>query len=88
MATFITLNNLFDVSGSNYWKLTRDSVAEGYPRRISQDWRGLPDNIDAAFTWESTRATYFIKVLFYLNNPTYFIHALNQFNFLQHKIGS
>lgn len=47
--------------GSNYWKLTRDSVAEGYPRRISQDWRGLPDNIDAAFTWESTRATYFIK---------------------------
>merc|ERR1719295_1797669 len=47
--------------GSNYWKLTRDSVADGYPRRISQDWRGLPDNIDAAFTWESTRATYFIK---------------------------
>ena len=47
--------------GDNYWKLTRDSVAPGYPRKINQDWRGLPSNIDAAFTWESTKATFFIK---------------------------
>ena len=47
--------------GDNYWKLTKDSVAAGYPRKIYQDWKGLPSNIDAAFTWESTRATYFIK---------------------------
>ena len=46
--------------GQNYWKLTDTSVADGYPRLISQDWAGLPDNLDAAFTWDSG-ATYFFK---------------------------
>ena len=26
--------------GSKYWKLTSDSVAEGYPRDIASDWPG------------------------------------------------
>ena len=52
--------------GELYWRLTKDSVAPGYPRKISSDWRGLPGNIDAAFTWESSKATYFIKVGSYL----------------------
>ena len=52
--------------GDLYWRLTKDSVAPGYPRKISSDWRGLPGNIDAAFTWESSKATYFIKVRSYL----------------------
>jgi len=61
-AAFMTADrSTFVFQGDNYWKLTRDSVAPGYPRKIFQDWRGLPSNIDAAFTWESTRATYFIK---------------------------
>ena len=33
--------------GSQYWRLTDSGVAGGYPRRISQDWPGLPDNIQA-----------------------------------------
>jgi len=44
-----------------YWKLTKDSVAEGYPRRIADDWPGLPSELDAAFTWENTGATYFFR---------------------------
>jgi hypothetical protein len=42
--------------GHQYWKLTdtgdphRSGVASGYPRSIADDWDGLPDNIDAAFT--------------------------------------
>ena len=44
-----------------YWKLTKDSVADGYPRKITDDWPGLPSNLDAAFTWENTGATYFFK---------------------------
>lgn len=47
--------------GSNYWRLTDDSVAEGYPRKIQDDWSGLPADIDAAFTWKNFGATYFFK---------------------------
>ena len=77
-AIFLTADrSTYVFQGDNYWKLTKDSVAPGYPRKIYQDWRGVPSNIDAAFTWESTRyifdclscslldfdcrATYFIK---------------------------
>ena len=49
------------VLGSKYWKLTLDSVAAGYPRNIQDDWKGLPSNIDAAFTWKGFGATYFFK---------------------------
>lgn len=48
-------------SGDSYWKLSSDSVAPGYPRRISQDWPGLPSSIDAAVTWRDKRVTYFFK---------------------------
>merc|ERR1711892_622960 len=44
-----------------YWKLTSDSVAAGYPRKIAQDWPGLPSSIDAAFTWQKSKSTYFLK---------------------------
>ena len=47
--------------GSNYWKLTEDSVERGYPRKISDDWPGLPNNIDAAVTWTDNGKTYFFK---------------------------
>jgi matrix metalloproteinase-14 (membrane-inserted) len=36
-------------------------VAPGYPRKISQDWPGFPSNIDAAFTWQNSKSTYFLK---------------------------
>ncbi|XP_066986198.1 matrix metalloproteinase-16 isoform X1 [Macrobrachium rosenbergii] len=46
--------------GSQYWKLTDNGVATGYPRSISRDWGGLPSNINAAFTWTNGK-TYFFK---------------------------
>lgn len=54
-------SNSYVFRGENYWKLTADSVAPGYPRKIYQDWSGLPSSIDAAFTWPKTKATYFLK---------------------------
>ena len=45
----------------NYWKLTSEAVASGYPRKIARDWSGLPANIQAGFTWRDTRATYIFK---------------------------
>ena len=47
--------------GSEYWRLTDSGVASGYPRQISRDWPGLPDNIQAAMTWDEREATYFFK---------------------------
>ena len=46
--------------GNQYWKLTDESIAPGYPRSISRDWDGLPGDIDAAFTWTNGK-TYIFK---------------------------
>ena len=45
---------------TQYWRLTDESIANGYPRRISRDWDRLPSNLDAAFTWTNGK-TYFFK---------------------------
>ena len=47
----------------NYWKLAKNGVAPGYPRKISQDWPGLPGNVNAAVSWKLNRNTftYFFK---------------------------
>ncbi|XP_015790413.1 stromelysin-1 isoform X2 [Tetranychus urticae] len=37
--------------GKHYWKVETNGLADGYPRRISDDWDGLPGDIDAALTW-------------------------------------
>lgn len=46
--------------GAIYWKLSSTSVEEGYPRLISEDWSGLPDDLDASFTWTNGKI-YFLK---------------------------
>lgn len=46
--------------GDYYWKIETDGVADGYPRRISDDWGGLPGHIDAALTWSDGK-TFFFK---------------------------
>lgn len=63
---FDTIFNIADgtyfvFKGSNYWKLTDDSVERGYPRKIADDWAGLPDNVDAAVTWPANKKTYIFK---------------------------
>ncbi|CAH1984953.1 unnamed protein product [Acanthoscelides obtectus] len=46
--------------GDKYYKLTEESIAPGYPKKISDNWPGLPGNIDAAFTYKNGK-TYFFK---------------------------
>lgn len=46
--------------GEWYWKLEPEGIASGYPRRIHDDWPGLPNNIDAALTWSDGK-TFFFK---------------------------
>ncbi|XP_058837525.1 matrix metalloproteinase-19 isoform X1 [Topomyia yanbarensis] len=52
--------NTYAFKGDMYYKLTENAVAEGYPRRISEGWPGLPGNIDAAFTYKNGK-TYFFQ---------------------------
>lgn len=53
--------NYYVFKGGKYWKMTDDSLAKGYPRRISDDWPGVPNNIDAAVTWTENKKTYIFK---------------------------
>ena len=47
--------------GGNYYKLIDTKIAPGYPKTISENWPGLPNNIDAAVTWRAKDVTYFFK---------------------------
>ncbi|XP_003739756.1 matrix metalloproteinase-14 [Galendromus occidentalis] len=46
--------------GQWYWKLEAEGIASGYPRKIQDDWAGVPNNIDAALTWSDGK-TFFFK---------------------------
>ncbi|XP_049307228.1 matrix metalloproteinase-14 isoform X1 [Bactrocera dorsalis] len=46
--------------GNKYYRLTENSIADGYPKLISDGWAGLPGDIDAAFTYKNGK-TYFFK---------------------------
>lgn len=46
--------------GDKYWRLTEESVAAGYPKKISDGWAGLTGKVDAAFTYKNGK-TYFFK---------------------------
>ena len=47
--------------GEWYYQLNDYGVEAGYPRKITKDWDGLPNNIDAALTWADGK-TFFFKV--------------------------
>ncbi|XP_040581944.1 LOW QUALITY PROTEIN: stromelysin-3-like [Lepeophtheirus salmonis] len=54
-------NSDYAFKGKWYWKLTDTSIEEGYPRKIAEDWPGLPEEgIDAGFTWTNDM-TYIFK---------------------------
>ncbi|CAB4059962.1 MMP14 [Lepeophtheirus salmonis] len=54
-------NSDYAFKGKWYWKLTDTSIEEGYPRKIAEDWPGLPEeSIDAGFTWTNDM-TYIFK---------------------------
>lgn len=46
--------------GDFYWKVLSNGIADGYPRRITDDWGGLEGNLDASLTWSNGK-TYFFK---------------------------
>ncbi|XP_076350925.1 collagenase 3-like [Tachypleus tridentatus] len=43
-----------------YWQIKDDEIADGYPRRISDDWGGLPGYLDGVLTWSDGK-TFFFK---------------------------
>ena len=47
--------------GDHYFKVETNGLADGYPRKISADWDGLPGQLDAALTWADGK-TFFFKV--------------------------
>ena len=61
-AALKTSNGSFYVfKGRKYWKLNHTKVATGYPKRISEGWKGLPGNLDAAVTWGVNGDSFFFK---------------------------
>lgn len=52
--------NTYVFKGSQYWLLTDESTAPGYPKMIANNWEGVPSSVDAAFTWVNGK-TYFFK---------------------------
>ena len=40
-------------------KLTKDSIAPGYPKSVSKFWDGMPPGIDASFTWTNGKSYFF-----------------------------
>ena len=49
----------FTFRGDQYWKLTEDAIAAGYPKPISHFGKGLPSSIDASFTWTNGKSYFF-----------------------------
>ncbi|GFQ67428.1 matrix metalloproteinase-24 [Trichonephila clavata] len=47
--------------GDYYWEIKQTGIADGYPRKISDDWGGLPGNLDAALTWTNGKTFFFKK---------------------------
>merc|ERR1711915_42430 len=60
--TMITVKNgsTYAFLGDKYWKVGKKGIEAGYPKMISDGWKGLEDNPNAAFTWSNGR-TYFFK---------------------------
>ena len=53
---YIYINN---PQGDQHWRLTDGSLDSGYPEAISEYWEGIPDNLDAAFTWTNGKIYFF-----------------------------
>ena len=49
--------------GDEYWRINDACrcVDNGYPKKISENWKLVPDNIDAVVRWTKNGRTYFFK---------------------------
>ena len=63
-------NKLYFFKDSRYWRwnVQADSLDPGYPKRISQGWPGLPNDIDAAVYAGDSNSTRNNKLYFFKNN--------------------
>lgn len=59
--TRISDGSTYVFKGNYYWRIETNGIADGYPRKISSDWDGLPGNLDASLTWADGK-TFFFKV--------------------------
>lgn len=59
--TRISDGSTYVFKGDYYWRIETNGIADGYPRKISTDWDGLPGNLDASLTWADGK-TFFFKV--------------------------
>lgn len=51
----------FAFKGQYFYELDDYGVKPGFPKKISQRWRGMPSNINAAVYSPDTGKTYFFK---------------------------
>ena len=60
---FSTIDGSFYAfKGRDYYLLTEDSIAPGYPKKIRDDWGpDAPIHVDAAVTWPDNGFTYLFK---------------------------
>ena len=66
-ACFTYKNNTYFFAGSYiylYNKNTQD-IEKGFPKPINNIFKGIPNNIDAVFTWDKDNVTYFFKDKYY-----------------------
>lgn len=49
------------LADKQYYLLNNHGIAEGYPKEISHDWKGLEGPLDSALHWDNG-FTYFFKV--------------------------
>lgn len=54
-------DEVYFFKGSQFWKYDKQTqrIAKGYPRKINQEWKGVPDNLDGIFI--EKRKVYFVK---------------------------
>ncbi|CAG7816597.1 unnamed protein product [Allacma fusca] len=47
--------------GEKYWRFRDFTLSQGYPKTISEQFPGIPNDIDAAFEWPKNKRIYFFK---------------------------
>ena len=53
---------MYFFKGSRYWRFSPDKTLDrGFPKKISDGFEGIPNNIDAAFVWSRNDKIYFFK---------------------------
>jgi matrix metalloproteinase-14 (membrane-inserted) len=63
--TRIADGSTYVFKGDYYFKVETNGLADGYPRKISSDWDGLPGHLDAALTWADGKTFFFKVCLFF-----------------------